>query len=238
MDAELRLEPAISDLARILFTRMGVDDTLGTITGAVQRAIPTCTAASITMLERGRPSTPASTSSAATEADQAQYDSGGGPCLTAIETAGIVSIASMTRHSRWPEFRDAALERGIRSSLSLPLNTGDDVIGALNLYGDTEEAFSESASVGAVVFAAQAAITMANAQAFQQADALAKNLEAALEHRDVIGQAKGLLMASSDRTPDEAFDVLRRASQRTNRKLYDVAQDIVERRSAHDLDET
>jgi GAF domain-containing protein len=233
MNAEARLQAAIQELTAILFARVNVDDTLETVTNAVQRAIPACVAASITLVDRGRPTTPVSTNQMGFDADQAQYESREGPCLSAIETEAIVSMPSIAKHAHWPKFRDAALGHGLRSSLSLPLMAGEAVIGALNLYADAEGAFADSGTV-AEQFAAQAAITLANAQAFGRADALAKNLEAALEHRDVIGQAKGILMGAAARTSDEAFDILRRASQRSNRKLYDVAEEIVARRGGVD----
>ena len=103
-------------------------------------------------------------------------------------------------------------------------------MGALNLYSNEARGFGGAEPV-AQLFAQQAAVTLANAMAFHRASDLAANLAVALERRDVIGQAKGIIMATEGLSPDAAFDVLRRASQRENRKLYELAREIVARRT-------
>jgi hypothetical protein len=122
----------------------------------------------------------------------------------------------------------AILEQGISSSLSLPLLALDEAVGALNLYSRDHAGFASSEAVGEV-FAARAAVTMANAAAYYRATELVGHLSLALDHRDVIAQAKGILMAKEGVSSDEAFDILRRASQRANRKLYDIATEIIGR---------
>ena len=98
------------------------------------------------------------------------------------------------------------------------------------MYSRSENGFVDDEAVGTVT-AHQAAITLANATALLKANDLARNLTIALERRDVIGQAKGILMAQSAISSDEAFDVLRRASQRSNRKLNEIAKELVLRRA-------
>lgn len=99
-------------------------------------------------------------------------------------------------------------------------------LGALNFYSRVEEAYSPQDLDLATAFAAQAAIVISNAQAYLGAQRLADQLSVALESRIVIEQAKGLLMAGG-RTGAEAFEILKRASQRENRKVRDVAADVV-----------
>jgi transcriptional regulator with GAF, ATPase, and Fis domain len=228
LNPEHRLSQAISQLSGILFSETSPEDTLRRVAEAAQRVVPGCAAASVTLVEKGRPGTPASTSPAAFEVDVAQYESNEGPCLEAVRTRESVSIQSLSESRAFPEFSVAAIRHGFRSSLSLPLRVAEETVGALNLYGEKTGAFEASESVGAV-FARQAAITVANARAIHRASDLATQLAEALEHRDMIGQAKGIVMAQSSVSSDEAFDVLRRASQRVNRKLYDIAREVVER---------
>ncbi len=228
-------EPAVAAsllaLARILFSGQSVELTLEAVAKLAQETIEGCDSASVTVVEGGRATTTVSTSELAWDIDQHQYRSGQGPCLDAVRMQAVVRVDSFADERRWPELTPAAIEHGARSSLSLPLVVLDEAVGALNLYSRVEAGFANGEGVGQV-FATQAAITMANATALHRATELAGNLSVALEHRDVIGQAKGILMAQSDLSAEEAFDVLRRASQRSNRKLYDLALDVVARRAS------
>jgi GAF domain-containing protein len=226
---EQPLQTALRGLAEMLLTEQDQDTMLSSVTRLAAGAVGGCDAASISLMRNGRPTTPVSSADLATEVDRSQYLNGEGPCLCAIESGGVVRVDSFTDDARWPGFAKDALAQGVRSSLSFPLRVGADVIGALNLYSTEASGFVGSENEGAV-FARQAAVTLTNAAALQRAQELAQQLTIALENRDVIGQAKGIIMASEGVSPDEAFDVLRRASQRSNRKLHDVAREMVERR--------
>lgn len=225
------LEQSFQELAGLLFSGMDVNETLQKVAALAQRAIPGCDAGSITVVDGGRPHTAASTAELAERVDDHQYATGEGPCLECIRQQATVPVDSYRGLERWPRFVPQARSHGVASSLSLPLFAGDEVIGALNLYAVEEHGFTGAEPVGEA-FARQAAITLANATAYYRAAELAQHLAVALEHRDVIGQAKGVLMVAQGVAADEAFDMLRRASQRSNRKLYDVARDIVERPSS------
>ena len=134
--------------------------------------------------------------------------------------------------SEYPDFARLAQERGVQSTLSLPLMAGGSGVGAMNLYAKTLKGFSEEDEALGCDLAAAAAIVLANATAYWDSRHLAEQLTEAMQSRAVIEQAKGMLMARSPgMTADEAFDVLRRASQRENVKLRDIAMRLVERRS-------
>lgn len=102
-------------------------------------------------------------------------------------------------------------------------------IGALNLYSRTSAAFDDDATARVEVFARQAAIVLSNAQVYWDARQLSENLQQAIRTRSTIDQAVGILLASGGRSPEEAFQLLVRASQRENRKLRDIAEEIVTR---------
>ena len=180
------------------------------------------------MLKDGRPTTAVCTHDAAMEIDAAQYRSESGPCLEAFRTGEVIRIKAIADDRRWPEFAESAVSHGIRSSLSLPLVVGDESLGALNLYAAEERAFSDDDEETGKLFAAQAAVALANAQVYWSARIMTEQLREALASRDVIGQAKGIIMSQRGLGEDDAFDVLRRASQRENVKVREVAQRIVE----------
>jgi GAF domain-containing protein len=161
-----------------------------------------------------------------TALDEVQYEAREGPCLDVIRTRGAVEVEEYAHEHRWPAFTARVRETPVDSSLSLPLFVGGDALGALNLYSGAPRGFLTSRE-DAVIFAEAAASTLTNALAFHRAADLSVQLTAALEHRDVIGQAKGILMAREQIGPDAAFDRLRVQSQGENRKLYEIAEDIV-----------
>jgi transcriptional regulator with GAF, ATPase, and Fis domain len=181
----------------------------------------------LTMVVEGRERTAVFTDVASPEIDQAQYDTGEGPCLAAFERAEVVTIESMTDDGPFPAFREAAAARGIASTLSLPLIVAGRCVGAMTLYSRLEDAFSPSEQEITSQFAAQAAIVLANAQAYRDAHDLGSHLADAMEHRAVIEQAKGILMGAQRCSADDAFALLVKASQRENVKVRDIAERIV-----------
>jgi GAF domain-containing protein len=151
--------------------------------------------------------------------------------VDAFRDGKVYGIPSTERDDRWPVFSRTALEHGVRSTLSMPLLVGDDCVGALNFYSEKEDGFSDVDRENGATFALQAAVVLANAQAYWEARALSENLTEAMRSRATIEQAKGILIAQSSVEPDHAFEILRSASQRENRKVRDIAQDLVDRHS-------
>jgi GAF domain-containing protein len=166
--------------------------------------------------------------------DEQQYAAGGGPCLEALRTGSAVSVDDQAADDRWPEYRVAAVALGVKSSLSLPLTVDEQTLGALNLYAyATSHAFAGDRSDRAEAFAEQAATTLALAIRHTEQEETVEQLEAALDARSLIDQAVGILMGQQRCDAQVAFRLLRRHSQNTNRKLRDVATDIIERYSGH-----
>ena len=229
---EESFDESLQALARVLFAGHTAKATLETVAHLAQQTIPGCDAASVTVVEGGKPRTTVSTAPMAVAIDDQQYAHGEGPCLQAIKSQAVIRVDSYDNELRWPAFLAAVRKEGVNSSLSLPLVALEETVGALNLYSVAPAGF-EGAGPAGEAFVAQAAITLANASAYHRATELARNLTLALEHRDVIGQAKGILIAQDGVSSEEAFDILRRASQRSNRKVYDLAAEIVARNTAH-----
>lgn len=185
--------------------------------------------AGITMLVDGRPSTGVFTNPEAPEIDEAQYSSGQGPCLDAFRHQQIFQIDNTAAEDRWPKFARAAASHGIVSTLSVPVSARGQGLGALNLYSRVHQAYGEASVARVQTFARQAAVVLANAQIYWDARLLTENLQAAMRSRSTIDYAIGILMANGAPDSEEAFQILVRASQRENRKLRDIAQEVVQR---------
>lgn len=208
-------------------------DTLLQVSEITTAALPGAHMAGITMLgDEGKPKTRIFTDPDSPDIDEAQYTSGRGPCLDSWREGRVVRLDDMGKASAdYPEFSKAAREHGIQSTLSLPLVAGDKSLGALNLYSRSKDGFSQDDEDLGQELAAAASIVLANASAYWEASQLSEQLGEAMRSRAVIEQAKGMLMARSPHlSPEDAFDLLRKASQRENVKLRDVAQRIVDRK--------
>ncbi len=227
-DAPDDLSESLAALSRLLVGEESLEATLGRVADLARRTLGGCDVAGVTLLKDGGPTTAACTEETARDIDSAQYQSGAGPCLEAYRQQQVFRVDSMDDEVRWPEFCARALSHGVHSSLSIPLVVNGDGLGGLNLYSRSRDGFSTEDQELGLLLAGQAAVALANAQVYWGAYALTKQLEEALASRDLIGQAKGVIMSQRGDDDDVAFDVLRRASQRENRKLRDVAQDVVD----------
>ncbi len=188
-------------------------------------AVEGCDLASVTLMEDAGPRSPVWSEQAVLDMDEAQYRSGLGPCLSAIDEGAITEITSMVDDQRWPEFAADALRNGVCCSYGVPLIVQGKAKGALNLFA-RRGSFSDQDHEVAQNLAAQATVALRNAMAFEKAQALAGQLRTGLASRDMIGQAKGILMAQRRITAEQAFTLLVEASQRRNHKLRDVAEEV------------
>ena len=202
-------------------------DTLHRVATLAVEAIEPAAYAGLTMLIDGELMTSVFTDPEAPEIDRAQYDTGEGPCLDAFRTGEIHRITSTEADGPWPAFRAACRARGIQSTASFPMLIDDVRHGALNMYSTKVDAFGAEELRTGRTFAAQAGAVVAYARSYWNARQLSDHLEAALVHRAEIEQAKGIIIATTGVSPDAAFEVLVQQSQHENRKLRDVATDLV-----------
>jgi len=206
-----------------------VEETLRKVSELACAALPGAAMVGMTMLVEGRARTAVFTDDEAPEIDATQYATGSGPCLDAFRHLQVYRIDDMDGDRQWAAFSQAAAAHGIRSSMSVPLLARHEGVGALNFYSRLPAAFSDDDVEVGLQFATHAAIVLTNAQAFWDAQQLGQDLSAAMASRATIEQAKGILMGAQRCTSEEAFQNLVRASQRDNRKLREVAQQIVAR---------
>jgi GAF domain-containing protein len=213
-------------LSQVLVADGTLETTLEHVASLACRTVEGCDMAGVTMMHNAKPVTAACSDPVALAIDEVQYATGQGPCLQAYRDGEVHRIADIATEERWPEFCAGARAEGLGSSLSLPLSADGRTLGALNLYSRSPQSFGEDIEL-AQLFAHQASVAIANAELYARALAVAEQLQEALESRDVIGQAKGILMATTKSSADAAFDVLRAASQRRNMKLRAVAEEVV-----------
>jgi GAF domain-containing protein len=216
------LATQLSNLARTLQNEDDVNKTLQAIAEAAVGTVPGAQHAGLSVVEHRREvKTRAGTAEVVYQVDQIQYDTGEGPCLSAVYEQQTVSLPDMASEDRWPTFTARVSELGIASMLSFQLFVQQDNLGALNLYSADKNAFDDDAEHIGLLFASHAAVAMSGAQREE-------HLTKAIHARDVIGQAKGILMERHKLTADQAFSVLTRASQHTNIKLIEVARFLAE----------
>ena len=203
------------------------DSPLQRLVSVALERVPGTRWASVSHLRAGRFTTPASTDEAATRADTLQYEFGSGPCVDAALDDSVYVTGDAAADSRWPKWgQRVATEVGVRSVFAqrLHLLDGSELIASLNIYSDQRSAFDEQAVGMGLVLATHAASILSETIAKDRAT----NLERALDSNREIGVAMGILMQQHRLTRDQAFDLLRVASQDTNRKLADVAVDVAD----------
>jgi GAF domain-containing protein len=216
------------DLSQVVLADRSLDDVLGEVTDIAARGIPGAESTSITLVRGEKAFTAAHTGEIALAADELQYERGYGPCMDAGRAGVVIRIDDMRSEQRYPDYTLRVVEVGVRSSLSMPLPYQGSAIGALNIYSTRPQAFSSVESEEAATAVAEAvAVAVANADAHDRLAEHARNMRLAMESRAVIEQAKGVLMAQRGVDAEQAFEILRQASQRSNRKLRDVAAGIV-----------
>ena len=221
------------DVVRMLGEFDGVSRLLGAVVRWAVAKTPGAQACGLTVEQSGRGVTVEYSGEMAARADERQYELDDGPCLQAMRTGQPVLAGDMTSERRWGAYPGRALEVGVGSSLSLPLRIGDSGRGALNLYSNQAHAFTDGDRRAAENWAEQAGGALAVALRMAEREAVVDHLHRGLVSRQVIGQAVGLLMAERRCTADEAFAILKSASQRSNEKLRELAQRLVD---AHEDD--
>jgi transcriptional regulator with GAF, ATPase, and Fis domain len=221
---------SLAGLARVLAEDDSIEETLQGILTLSVRLVPGCTAASITVLGPGEhPQTIAATDGATEELDRRQYLLQDGPCLDAARQQQVNHWSLIEAQQRWPEFTSLAKELELRSYLAAGLGHGGQPLGALNLSSRGQDGFDRLDEKLIAMFVPAASAAIVSAQRHWQARDLAAQLNQALISRALIDHAIGILMAESRCAADQAFAVLKRASNNRRMKLRDLAAEIVTR---------
>lgn len=216
------LAQRLGALARHLQQERGVEATLDAIVRAAVQTVPGAEYAGVSQVEdRRRVRTTAATADLVMRVDQAQYDTGEGPCLESLFGEHIVRAPDLRSEPRWPAFTARACALGVGGIMAFQLYVARDSLGALNVYSGRPDQLGDAAERVGALFAAHTAVVLADTVRIEQ-------LTHAIDVRDLIGQAKGILMERHKVTGHQAFEMLVRTSQTSNVKLTEVARHLVE----------
>ena len=221
-----------ADLAGELYGVRDLRNVVDRVVRGAQRLFAGADAVSLATGGKDGYSTTSVTDPLAAELDAVQFRTGRGPVLDAVRVPGVglAFAADLDAGGPWPELASVARERGVRGVLSVALfpTVEPPRLGALTFYSRTAGALADADHDVAVVLAAYAGTALAAVSALEAADQDAEHFRRALDHRDVIGQAKGILMERRGLTAEEAFRVLSETSQQLNVKLRDLAAQVVD----------
>src|SRR3954471_10369739 len=216
---------AFAELSKIMLGAQPLSQTIARVAELAQQTIPGAADVSVILLQQEQVSTVAFSGTLAAYLDERQYDAGFGPCMDAALSGTVITIPDTARSPTYPDFGRVAARHGITHTMSIGLPIPERTVGGLNIYGTGDHPFDEATQEVATAFAGYAAVAVANASVYASTASLAANLQRALESRAVIDQAKSILIGQHHISPDEAFDLLSRQSQTSNRKIRDIARE-------------
>jgi GAF domain-containing protein len=218
--AEPGVARQLSELAREMQADLTPEALLNHIVRAAVTEVPGARFAGITQVGGKGFVTTAASDELIGRLDQLQFQVGEGPCLDAARQHGTVRADDLRADTRWPRFARSAVGLGVLSVLSIQLFVRDDSFGALNLYATDAGAFDQDSESIGILLASHAALAMGAART-------RTGLLNALDSREMIGEAKGILMERYKITGVEAFGLLVASSQAVNQKLRDVAEHLI-----------
>lgn len=218
---------ALQLFGAVLLADHSLDDLLDLVVVLARRTVPGADGVSVTLSRNGTMLTSNFSDDVVRELDSVQYKARDGPSFDAVRTQQAVRVA-LDGDGIYPEFSRAAQRRFMTAVMSAPLTTPHECLGSLNFYSASVERFADDQAEMATLYAGHASILLANAIAYSNSTNLNAALREALTTRELIGEAKGILMAREGCSRDEAFDRLRIMSQHSNRKLRAIAEELVE----------
>lgn len=221
------LTSVLGQMGGVLLSVSTVETVVQLVTTLAVETIADTMGAGVTLIDSRGKRTTAASDPLVERADEVQYRMDAGPCLTAWRDQVAINIADVHGEKRWPEWSSAVGMLGVRAMLSVPMAAGGLSVGAIKVYSATPAAYDGRAERVLTLFARQAAILLANTQELSDARQLSGQLTEALQNRDVIGQAKGVLLAQGAADDAAAFAMLVAASQRSNIKVHEVARQLV-----------
>jgi GAF domain-containing protein len=211
-------------IAQRLRNGNSVDQIQQIVVESAVQLIDGCDRAAIGVLDGEKFRSAAATDDVMRLIDALQNEIGEGPCLEASVDNAIQVDNDIATGSKWPRLATIVVERTpVRAMLAVPLVDEGYRSGALNVFADRTDAFDDDSVATAAILASFASVALAGARHASRAD----ELEVGLATNREIGAAIGILMATHKISQQEAFDLLSRASQRLNRKLRDIATNIV-----------
>ncbi|MFP5218196.1 MAG: GAF and ANTAR domain-containing protein [Actinomycetes bacterium] len=228
MDIPFDTAQQLAELSGTVLSATDLDEALTAVAMMGVGVVPGCDGVSVTMREKSIPTASSADADWSRQLDRLQVEQQEGPCLDCLREGSVMRVRDLAGDGRFPSYGPRAAALGAASALSIPLSADGRTVGALNFYSRQPDAFDTDAIALGTLLSAHASLALQAANAYFSSRRLAGQLQEALASRAAIEQAKGVLMAQRGIGPDDAFSALVQMSQRTNRKLRDVAKAIVE----------
>ena len=230
--APMGLTEALTELAAISLTDTSLHEVMRRVAALAQATVPGAAEVSVTLLDGDKAGTVAFTGDLAVQLDERQYEDGFGPCMDAAHQGGAIPMFDLATEQRYAGFVSAARRAGVTGMLSVGMPVPGRVVGGLNIYECADDGAGHTLDEGSVVvaenFAGYAAVAVANAGLLHTTQRFAEQMREAMASRAVIEQAKGVLVALTACTPDQAFAELARQSRARNRKLALIAAEVLD----------
>lgn len=220
----------LSRVTRLLKTQRTLPAQLEAVVGIVMRSVPSCHAAGIVLLVDGEPTSVAVTDRLAIEIDLVQYETGEGPCLSALHHGDVVRIDILEKDVQFTRFAPGAIDRGVRSVLSTPLDAHGHTVGALNMYSMQTNAFDDRTSEAVRPMAEYAGQAIGTSPLYAYSLDMVDGLMEDLESRAIIDRASGVLMATQEATSEDALGHLRNLALRSGESMRRVAEWVIDER--------
>jgi GAF domain-containing protein len=222
---EQQLAEVFAEISRVLLAEPDVQSTLDKMCELLVDTVEGCNHAVVTVVRNHHLESPAASDDVGPAVDAIQLEVDEGPCLEAIREHEVVLTDDLTTESRWPQFSRRAVETtGVRSMLAFRMFVAADTLGSLNLYSKRAGAFTDESLAVGTIFAAHAAVAL---RAAQTKEDLAR-LREVVETRELIGQAKGIVMGRQGISSDAAMEILCRGAERLKVELRELARRVVE----------
>jgi GAF domain-containing protein len=214
-------------MSGLLLSEETVDTALRLLSSLAQDTVPGSSGAGVSIIDERRRRSSGSTDDRVREADRLQYELDEGPCLEATAERRLVRVDDLSADRRWPRWAEATLPLGLHAAMSAPLVAGDTALGAIKVYADRPGTFDAQSEQLLSVFAAHAAILVANIQAYDRAKRLSQEMRAAFAGRDVVNTAKGVLMGRNGVDEDTALGMLLARAEQDGSTVAAAAQAVV-----------
>ena len=231
MPIELPLNELSTVLARIegvLLTEESVNRAVNMLAEAARDAIPGAAGAGASLINaQGRRTSTGATDELVRAADELQYDLGEGPCLTSWASTRVVRSDDLTSEERWPHWSARATQLGILSVISTPLVFRGESLGAMKAYSLEPNAFDQHSEHLLALMTGPAVTLLANVQTSEAPHRISRELKSAIQSRDSIAFARGILMERGGLDPDAAMLELLRRARAESRSLLSVSEQVI-----------
>ncbi len=219
---------ALTELGRLRFGTMSVEDAMREIVQTTHTVFSVDGAGLMLTDTEQRLRGVAASDQRFTHLEDLQIEHGQGPCIEAFDTKQLVGTQDLEAEQRWPGFSAAAVARDVRAVLASPLPYNQDAVGVVAVLSEQRRPWSAEGELALLAFTDLAALLIASMMQGEQHSLLTQQLQGALDSRQVIEQAKGVLMGTKGISARAAYDELRAQARAERRKLAAVCAEIID----------